>query len=132
MLTQNKTLTEIKNSFKDQKSEFPWPLEKVGIQISKEALLPRVQARTKKMLKDGLVEEVQSLINEGFADWSALQSVGYREVLMYLQGTRDEKDKVMIPDIRSLQEKIIIGTMQLAKKQRTWFQRDARICWLNL
>jgi tRNA dimethylallyltransferase len=123
MLSHNKTLTDIKNEFAKQKRKFPWPLEKTGIQISREALQISIKKRTQKMLDSGLVDEVKALVQEGLADWPALQSVGYKETLDYLNGK--------IPNISKLEEFIIQGTLQLAKKQRTWFQRDREINWIG-
>jgi tRNA dimethylallyltransferase len=131
MITHKKTLTEIKTEFEKQKQPFPWPLEKIGIQISKEDLLPRVKLRTEKMLKQGLVEEVQGLIAAGFGEWSALQSVGYKETLEFLNKAKDEKGNVKIPTLKILEEMIIQNTMQLAKKQKTWFKRDQGIRWVQ-
>lgn len=125
MRTDGRTVTEIQEAFEKQKQPFPYPLTKIGIQVDKPELLRRVQLRTQKMLKAGLVDEVQGLLKEGYKDWSALQSVGYKECLDYLEG-RGAKS------LAELEALIIQGTMQLAKKQRTWFRRDQEIEWLKV
>lgn len=125
MRTLGRTLTEIQEDFEKQKKDFPYPLTKIGIRVSKPELLRRVQIRTEKMLKAGLVKEVQGLINDGYREWSALQSVGYKECLEYLEG-RGAKD------LKELEALIVQNTMQLAKKQRTWFQRDKEIQWIEV
>ncbi len=124
MLTQNKTLSEIQKEFEKNQKKFPWPLEKVGIQMSKEELLPKVQQRTKKMLQNGLIEEVKELREQGLRTWAPMESVGYKEVNLFLDGSPE------IKNLASLEEQIIMNTMRLAKKQKTWFQRDAEIGWL--
>jgi tRNA dimethylallyltransferase len=121
--THGKSVTDVKKDFADQAKPFPYPLKKYGIKISKEELLPRVEQRTKQMLNRGLLDEVQFLIDAGYSHWSALQSVGYQECLEFLRGE--------ISSRRELEEKIIMNTMRLAKKQRTWFQRDGEIQWLS-
>jgi tRNA dimethylallyltransferase len=124
--TQGRTLSQIQGQFEESKKEFPWPLEKKGILVSKEDLLIRVQKRTKKMLFEGLVDEVKGLREQGFRTWAPMESVGYKETNLYLDGSSE------IPNIQALEEKIIQNTMKLAKKQRTWFQRDKQIEWIKI
>jgi len=115
-----KTVSGVRQDF--QVEEFPFPLLKMGISMVREELLPRVQARAASMLSNGLLDEVRGLIRDGYRDWPALQSVGYHECLAYLDGK--------IPESK-LQPLIVEKTMQLAKKQRTWFKRDSQIHWLS-
>jgi tRNA dimethylallyltransferase len=74
------------------------------------------------MLADGLIEEVESLRAEGLHTWPPMQSVGYKEVQLYLDGQikRDE-----------LEALIVTSTMQLAKQQMTWFKRDPATQWFD-
>jgi tRNA dimethylallyltransferase len=115
-----KKVSDLRREFKPEK--FPFPLLKMGLTLTREQLLPRVQMRSAQMLKDGLIEEVRQLLNEGHADWPPLQSVGYKETLGYLRGEYD---------LPRLEELLNEKTLQLAKKQRTWFQRDSEIHWLD-
>lgn len=119
---EGKTLTQIQKEFADLQAPFPYPLLKIGLRWERETLKKRVELRTRKMIEAGLIAEVQELVNRGFASWSALQSVGYKEALEFLQENRDET---------WLFEEIVKNTMGLAKKQRTWFQRDADIHWFE-
>tara|TARA_B100001248_G_scaffold262195_1_gene256639 strand:+ start:1669 stop:2562 length:894 start_codon:yes stop_codon:yes gene_type:complete len=120
LLLQNKMPSDLKQDF--QVREFPYPYLKIGMDVPKEILRQRVAQRTEKMLAEGLIEETRSLIDLGFEEWPALNSVGYREVKEYLRGELVKED---------LPEKITTKTMQLAKKQRTWFRRDVNINWLQ-
>lgn len=113
-------MSELKNSFKPQK--FPYDYIKLGLSLDREALLPRVKLRTRKMLDEGLLNEVRALVDEGWSSWPPLQSVGYKECLDHLSGRLPGSE---------LEAKIVEKTLQLAKKQRTWFKRDAEIHWLN-
>lgn len=115
------TVTALKKSFKP--APFPYPLLKLGLSPSREELLPRVEERTRQMLKEGLLKEVRALVQEGFADWPALKSVGYHECLKFLDG--------QIPE-EKLAFQVTEKTMQLSKKQRTWFKRDPDIHWLDM
>lgn len=116
-----KTVTEVKASFQHQ--AFPYPLLKLGVQASREQLLPRVEQRTREMFANGFLEEVRALKDEGWQNWAPLQSVGYKECLMHLNG--EISNEQLIPLVNE-------KTIQLAKKQRTWFKRDPEIHWLDM
>ena len=71
----------------------------------------------------GLVEEVEGLLNAGFREGiTAPQAIGYKEVVSALDGniTMDEA-----------RQKIKIATHRYAKRQRTWFRKEARIHWID-
>lgn len=118
--SQGKSVTEIQGEFSQKQSKFPYPLLKVGPQWEREILRQRIALRTQKMLDAGLLDEVKGLLDEGLKTWAPMSSVGYRESVSYLEGQLDKKD---------LFEEIAKNTRQLAKRQRTWFQRDTDIHW---
>jgi tRNA dimethylallyltransferase len=118
-----RSLSEIEKEYKDSKPDFPFPLLKLGVQVEREELKNRVRSRTQAMLKQGLVQETQALIARGLRDWDPLQSVGYKEAGLFLN-----KDPEL-PDLAALEERINHSTLHVAKRQRTWFQRDERILW---
>lgn len=95
-------------------------LIKIGMDMDKEKLRLRIAQRTEAMLSAGWIEEVEAIIAAGHREWSALQSVGYKEVLEFLDGQINKNEMI---------EKIITSNMQLIKKQRTWFKRDESITW---
>lgn len=130
MRIHGKSLTEVQTQFESEQRPFPYPLLKLGIKLSREQLEPRVKLRVEQMLKAGLIEEVQGLLQRNEASWAPLESVGYRETVEYL--LRKSAESAISPMTREeLQEKIIQNTLRLAKKQRTWFGRDADIHWLE-
>lgn len=99
---------------------FPYPFLKVGFTFEKEIFQTRVGARTKFMIENGLLEETQYFLKNNFQNWAPLASVGYRESVQFLL---ENKTKDW------LHENIVLSTMQLIKKQKTWFKRDATILW---
>lgn len=121
--THGKSVSQIKSEFEKSRAPFPYPLLKIGLRVPKESLLPKVQARTQKMLERGLVAEVQDLLRRGLEDWSPLQSVGYKETVDFIKGG--------IPSESDLRDLIVQNTLRLAKKQRTWFQRDPEVIWIT-
>lgn len=93
-----------------------------GLLWDREKLYERINLRVDRMLKDGLIEEVKSLIdNEGFSK-TALQGLGYKEVVEYLEGNVSYEEMV---------EKIKMETRRYAKRQMTWFKRNQNIIWLE-
>ena len=75
----------------------------------------RISARFEQMLKNGLIDEVQRLIQRGdlSPELPAMRAVGYRQVWEYLQGQLSYSEMV---------EKAIYATRQLAKRQMTWLR----------
>jgi tRNA dimethylallyltransferase len=84
----------------------------------------RISNRTEKMLKEGLVQEVRQLLNEGYdSDLQAFNTVGYRQVIKYLNGELSEDQ--MIKDIKT-------ATRRYAKRQITWLRRWPFVEWIDL
>jgi tRNA dimethylallyltransferase len=95
-----------------------WDVLHIYLDLPKEEHLRIIEKRTDRMLRDGLVEEVRSLLERGFSGLEKpLQSIGYKETLNFVFG--------VYKDLRECRERMIISTRQLAKSQRTWFNRDS-------
>lgn len=84
----------------------------------------RIALRFKQMLDEGLIEEVQRLFVRGDLDLSmpSMRSVGYRQVWEYLQGNCT---------FAEMQERGIIATRQLAKRQLTWLRSWPEVMWFD-
>ena len=94
-----------------------WDLLHIYLNIPRAEHFEIIQRRTQLMLQDGLLDEVRSLLNSKFTGLEKpLQSIGYKESLEYIRGD--------ITSVEDLMERINISTRQLAKSQRTWFNRD--------
>lgn len=108
-------------SFQNKKAvERPFKIVKIGIELPREELYERINARVLTMVEEGLEKEVKSL--EAVADLNALQTVGYSEWKDYFEG-KISKEKVI--------ENIQQNTRHYAKRQMTWFKRDPSITWFN-
>lgn len=111
------------SSFKER-TEAPardFEIEKIGLTRPREVLYDRINERVVRMMDDGLVEEVRSLA--GFRHLTALQTVGYKEVFDYLDGAASLDETVGL---------IQRNTRHYAKRQLTWWRRDASIRWLEI
>jgi tRNA dimethylallyltransferase len=95
----------------------------VGLDPPRDQLADRINERCVRMFTAGLVAEVEQILAMGFPrDAKALQSIGYRESLQYLDGGLSMMEAL---------ERTQAATRQYAKRQRTWFRRDASIVWFH-
>lgn len=114
--------SELRKEMEAAVPPFPYPLLKCGYRRDGEELKARIARRTRSMIDRGLIEETKSFLDRGFEAWAPLSSVGYKETASFL---RDGKSRDWLFD------EICLRTGQLAKRQRTWFQRDAAIHWFG-
>jgi tRNA dimethylallyltransferase len=94
----------------------------LGVSRQRHELLERVEQRVKAMIDAGLEQEVRELTDTYSWEVEPMRSVGYREWQAYFEHT---------VDIEHLKQQIVIDTMKLAKKQRTWFKRNKSIQWIT-
>ena len=111
------------SSFKetDERPVRDFEIEKVGLTRPREVLYERINRRVVRMMDDGLIDEVRSLTE--YRQLTALRTVGYKEVFDYLDG------KASLDETVGLIQK---NTRHYAKRQLTWWRRDASIRWLEL
>jgi tRNA dimethylallyltransferase len=94
----------------------------LGMKVEREALGRRVTTRVDSMFAAGLENEVKQLARIYGWEAEAMKGIGYREWQPYFAGTQT---------LEVTREKIIKSTMDLAKKQRTWFRRNNSIQWVS-
>lgn len=100
-----------------------WGTKLLGLRTDSEWLNPRIEKRTRLMFEQGLVEEVERLQDKGLvADSTAGRAIGYVQVLQAQRGELTWEDAV---------ERTITGTRRYVRRQRSWFNRDKRITWLD-
>lgn len=94
-----------------------------GLHRPRKQLHKRINERVDRMINAGLVDETKGILNDGFEpDLQSLQTVGYRDVIGYLNG--DKSFEQMTADIKT-------QTRRYAKRQITWFRRWPFIRWFN-
>ena len=99
--------------------ERPYEVLTIGLAVSAAELDARIDARLEAMLAAGFVDEVRALCASGLADDApAWNAVGYRELREVVRGQATLDDAV-----RATRR----ATRQFAKRQRTWFRRDATV-----
>ncbi len=93
-----------------------WEIHHIYLDLPKEEHWSYITRRTRQMLEDGLVGEVEKLLSSGFTgEEKPLKSIGYIETIEYLQNKFENESEYL--------ERISISTRQLAKSQRTFFKK---------
>ncbi|NLL79974.1 MAG: tRNA (adenosine(37)-N6)-dimethylallyltransferase MiaA, partial [Clostridiales bacterium] len=89
----------------------------------REKLYERIDARVDQMLSDGLIAEVKKLLAMGCKrSDTAMQGLGYKEILDYLNGEITLERAIYL---------IKRDTRHFAKRQLTWFRREKEVIWIN-
>jgi tRNA dimethylallyltransferase len=117
-LTTGASITSFQTS---QKVTRPFNILKLGLSMPREILNERINNRVDAMMQEGLLQEVTILLPH--ANSNALQTVGYKEVFAHLRGEISLEQAAM---------QIKQNTRQYAKRQMTWFKKDAAVNWLEL
>jgi tRNA dimethylallyltransferase len=115
---KNKTEQEKLSRMNEVKYDF----EVFAIDMEREKLYERINKRVDIMLEQGLIQEVKDLIGKYETFPTAMQGLGYKEVVEYL----DEKCTY-----EEMVEKIKQETRRYAKRQLTWFRKNKETIWLN-
>ncbi|MFM7727726.1 MAG: tRNA (adenosine(37)-N6)-dimethylallyltransferase MiaA, partial [Flavobacteriales bacterium] len=95
--------------------------EKIGLNMPRERLYERINARVYRMMEVGLLEEARSL--HPYKNLQALNTVGYKELFEYFDGQGSIENAI---------EKIQQHTRNFAKRQMTWWRRDDKIDWKDV
>lgn len=106
---------------KQQKNKRPFNIIKIALNRDRETLYRRINARVDKMIEDGLENEARQLLHK--RDTNALNTVGYKEMFEYFDGTWTREEAI---------ERLKGNTRRYARKQLTWYKRDENIKWFML
>jgi tRNA dimethylallyltransferase len=98
----------------------PFTAIKIGLWEERSELHRRVAERVRKMLEEGLIEEVRQVLP--YREHRALRTVGYQEFFPYLDGTLD---------LGTAKERMERNTRRYVKRQMTWFRKDEEIEWYS-
>lgn len=94
----------------------------IGVRRSSSDLEKLVKCRVEKMIAGGLIDEVKELASQYGWDCEPMKGIGYRELRAHLENSQD---------IDKTKENIIRSSINLAKKQQTWFKRNKSIHWID-
>lgn len=101
-----------------QRRERPFKIVKIGIDLPREELYGRIDRRVELMMEEGLEAEARAVYPHRALN--SLQTVGYKELFAYFDGTITKEEAVAL---------IQRNSRRYAKRQLTWFRRDAEVVW---
>ena len=108
---------------RERGKESPYEFCYFVLNDDRQLLYDRIDLRIDKMLEDGLLEEVTALKNKGYTkDMVAMQGLGYKEILDYLNGACTLEEAIYI---------LKRDTRHFAKRQLTWFRRERDVIWVD-
>jgi tRNA dimethylallyltransferase len=110
----------ILNFRKAEKKQRPFKIVKIGLELPREVLNQRINQRVVRMVAAGLIQEAKALVP--FQNNNALQTVGYQELFAHFNGEISEAMAI---------EQVKQHTRQYAKRQMTWFKKEASIFWMD-
>lgn len=111
------------NTEENNKSS-PYNLRMIGLTMDREELYKRINSRVEKMIELGLVEEVKKLVQSGYSkNLNAMQGIGYKEIIKYLEGEVTLDEAILI---------IKQNSRRYAKRQLTWFRHMSEVDWFDM
>jgi len=103
-----------------------WDTVIVGLDTDRTLLDERLARRTDTMFEQGLVDEVERLLDEGLRDGvTASRALGYAQVIAALDAGGGPAQ------LHEAREQTYVGTRRYVRRQRSWFRRDHRVHWLD-
>ena len=115
-----KTKTEVEIESRRNAPKYDYRV--FAIDMDREKLYNRINARVDIMLENGLIDEVKNILNEYREFPTAMQGLGYKEVVEYLNGITSKGEMI---------EKLKQETRRYAKRQLTWFRKNKQTIWLD-
>lgn len=115
---KNKTEQEIES----RKNEVEYDYKVYAISWDREELYARINKRVDLMIEQGLIDEVKNILQKYEQFPTAMQGLGYKEVVDYLKGNCTKQEMI---------EKIKMETRRYAKRQMTWFRKNKRTIWIQ-
>lgn len=115
-----KTKTQIEIESRANKPKYDYLV--FGISMDREKLYDRINKRVDIMIEEGLIDEVKKVLNKYDDFPTAMQGLGYKEVVEYINGDTTKEEMI---------EKIKMETRRYAKRQLTWFRRYDNITWID-
>ena len=94
----------------------------IGLTTDRETLYDRINKRVDIMIQKGLIEEVENLLKKYNEFPTAMQGLGYKEVVEYIQGKVLKEDMI---------ENIKRESRRYAKRQITWFKKNKQTIWIG-
>ncbi len=106
----------------ESRQEVKYDYKVFAINMEREKLYDRINRRVDIMIDQGLIEEVENLVKKYKEFPTAMQGLGYKEVVEYIENKVTKEEMI---------EKIKMETRRYAKRQITWFKKNKQTIWLD-
>lgn len=113
---------KIELELESRKNEVKYEYKVFAINMPREILYDRINKRVDIMIENGLIDEVENIIEKYKEFPTAMQAIGYKEIVMYLKGELTKQEAI---------EKIKQESRRYAKRQITWFKKIENIKWID-
>ena len=114
--------TKTEQEIESRKKEVEYDYKVYALNWDREKLYDRINKRVDIMIEQGLIQEVEEILQKYQKFPTAMQGLGYKEVVDYLNGIYTKEEMV---------EKIKMETRRYAKRQLTWFRKNKQTIWLD-
>ena len=114
--------TKTEQEIESRKKEVEYDYKVYALNWDREKLYERINTRVDIMIEQGLIQEVKTILSKYNKFPTAMQGLGYKEVVDYLNGKLTKEEMI---------EKIKMETRRYAKRQLTWFRKNKQTIWLN-
>ena len=114
--------TKTEQEIESRKKEVEYDYKVYALDWDRQKLYDRINKRVDMMIEQGLIEEVKQILDKYDTFPTAMQGLGYKEVVEYLEEKLTKEEMV---------EKIKMETRRYAKRQLTWFRKNKQTIWLN-
>ena len=114
--------TKTEQEIESRKKEVEYDYKVYALDWNRQKLYDRINKRVDMMIEQGLIKEVKQILAKYDTFPTAMQGLGYKEVVEYLEGKFTKEEMI---------EKIKMETRRYAKRQLTWFRKNKQTIWLN-
>ena len=114
--------TKTEQEIESRKKEVEYDYKVYALDWDRQTLYDRINKRVDMMIEQGLIEEVKQILDKYDTFPTAMQGLGYKEVVEYLEKKLTKEEMI---------EKIKMETRRYAKRQLTWFRKNKQTIWLN-
>ena len=114
--------TKTEQEIESRRKEVEYDYQVYALDWDRQKLYDRINKRVDMMIEQGLIEEVKHILDKYATFPTAMQGLGYKEVVEYLKGSLTREEMI---------EKIKMETRRYAKRQLTWFRKNKQTIWLD-
>jgi len=114
--------TKTEQEIESRKNGVKYDYKVFAINLEREILYERINKRVDIMIEQGLIQEVEQLLKKYDEFPTAMQGLGYKEVVEFLQGATSREEMI---------EKLKMETRRYAKRQITWFKKNKQTIWIG-